>query len=488
MSEDPAIEPPSQPRAVKPLPDRPKPFSVVTILICAVLALGLFLHRNWQYLTVGHAARLSDAESTALWALHETMLFQDGFAKLPDPAKAGLTLLALNPWNSAEDCEEMLRDTIQHISAATQDPRSVNHLRANLVILLAEHGTRTNALKELALLAESKSAAEFRHAFSDAYGTNVITGGDSDPPELLTGWAGWRYSTRLLETAGKSAELKDHLDAVAYGEAKLLWPVVGMFTLAGLVQVSGLICLIILAIKKPFWHPAQAPLQGPNWCAREYWGLFTVGFLLGLVAENLAMRAPFFSHYAWLTHCLIWGAPVVLLMAGRHWLWQPDSFLKFFGVPTRLVSAAWLSVAGIALFCLCWLVVVWVPTLVDVLGFKSHWAESYDEVLRTWSWDARLLHLLDGIIFGPVLEEIIYRGLLFAALRKHLPLYPAALLSALIFGGTHFYSLAGFLSVSTFGFLSAISREKTGSLLPSMFAHVLTNFFLFGMQALVGVM
>jgi len=42
------------------------------------------------------------------------------------------------------------------------------------------------------------------------------------------------------------------------------------------------------------------------------------------------------------------------------------------------------------------------------------------------------------------------------------------------------YSLPGFLGVAAFGFVCAIAREKTGSLLPCIFAHCLTNLLLLG--------
>ncbi len=121
--------------------------------------------------------------------------------------------------------------------------------------------------------------------------------------------------------------------------------------------------------------------------------------------------------------------------------------------------------------------------LADGVGFRSSWADSIDEVLLIYAWPHRLAHLANVILFGPFVEEFLYRGLLFGALRCRFPAWAAALISSLAFAGTHFYSLTGFLSVAAFGFVCAMARERTGSLLPCIFAHGLTNLLLFGGEA-----
>jgi len=71
-----------------------------------------------------------------------------------------------------------------------------------------------------------------------------------------------------------------------------------------------------------------------------------------------------------------------------------------------------------------------------------------------------------------LMEEIVFRGLLYGALRTRMAPWPAAGASAVLFGTTHFYGLPGFMGVTLFGFWCAVAREKTGSLLPGIASHM----------------
>jgi membrane protease YdiL (CAAX protease family) len=83
--------------------------------------------------------------------------------------------------------------------------------------------------------------------------------------------------------------------------------------------------------------------------------------------------------------------------------------------------------------------------------------------------------IFDTVILTPVFEEIVFRGLLFATLRRRFGMGNAAVLSAAIFGIAHGYGVLGFAAVFWSGLLWAWSYERTGSLLPSMAAHAADN-------------
>ncbi len=79
-------------------------------------------------------------------------------------------------------------------------------------------------------------------------------------------------------------------------------------------------------------------------------------------------------------------------------------------------------------------------------------------------------------VVAPIAEEIFFRGMLFGGLRRRLSTFPAAAISALVFGGLH--ATTGVSAVPPliiFGFVLALLYEKTGSLLPGMLAHALNN-------------
>jgi membrane protease YdiL (CAAX protease family) len=111
----------------------------------------------------------------------------------------------------------------------------------------------------------------------------------------------------------------------------------------------------------------------------------------------------------------------------------------------------------------------------DALESTSHWTEWFDADLVWGSAPVAGIVLLDACVFAPVLEETIFRGLLYGALRTRLHVGPAALASAGIFAAAHGYGLIGFASVLVSGCIWAWAYERTRSLLPGMIAHGVNN-------------
>jgi membrane protease YdiL (CAAX protease family) len=77
---------------------------------------------------------------------------------------------------------------------------------------------------------------------------------------------------------------------------------------------------------------------------------------------------------------------------------------------------------------------------------------------------------------APFMEEIIFRGLLYAGLRGRMHWMSAALISSAIFAAIHFDPWQ-FVGLFGLGFAFAWVREKTGSLLLAMLLHASNNIF-----------
>ena len=85
-----------------------------------------------------------------------------------------------------------------------------------------------------------------------------------------------------------------------------------------------------------------------------------------------------------------------------------------------------------------------------------------------------------SVLVAPVAEELFYRGMLFPALRKRLPLWPAMGISATLFGLSHLQTtLEGYLLVLLiiipFGMFLAYLYEKRGTLLVPILTHSIFN-------------
>ncbi len=77
-------------------------------------------------------------------------------------------------------------------------------------------------------------------------------------------------------------------------------------------------------------------------------------------------------------------------------------------------------------------------------------------------------------VWGPLCEEIAYRGFVFRGYRKSAGFWRAAILSAFLFGLVHM-NLNQFIYAFVFGILLALLAEATGSIWPGFLYHMLFN-------------
>lgn len=92
-------------------------------------------------------------------------------------------------------------------------------------------------------------------------------------------------------------------------------------------------------------------------------------------------------------------------------------------------------------------------------------------------------------VFGPLVEEMFFRGFVYPAIKKRLGILAAVLLSAAMFSLLH-TNIVGFLPIMTLGVLLAYLYETTGSLVSSITVHIIHNSiivsFIFFIKELVG--
>ena len=81
-------------------------------------------------------------------------------------------------------------------------------------------------------------------------------------------------------------------------------------------------------------------------------------------------------------------------------------------------------------------------------------------------------------VAAPVVEETMFRGILYPALRGKIGVFGGAAVSAAIFSGVHPTLPGGFLPIWAIGFALALLYERRGSLLPGIVLHGLHNGFI----------
>ena len=116
--------------------------------------------------------------------------------------------------------------------------------------------------------------------------------------------------------------------------------------------------------------------------------------------------------------------------------------------------------------------------LVILYGIHLFSPSSFDNALD--SKQSSLIGLLvAGImatIIAPISEEIVFRGWIFNALKRKIPLWPALILSSIAFSAIH-PSLAS-ITTFLFGLCVAIAYYKTQNLWVGIIIHALNNFLI----------
>jgi len=87
-----------------------------------------------------------------------------------------------------------------------------------------------------------------------------------------------------------------------------------------------------------------------------------------------------------------------------------------------------------------------------------------------------ILSLLLLSVLAPIVEELVFRGLLYGWIAGRWGGTPALIVSSLAFAAAH-WEPAHIILVLPLGFLFGWLRRRTDSLLPSLFSHIVNNGF-----------
>jgi membrane protease YdiL (CAAX protease family) len=133
-------------------------------------------------------------------------------------------------------------------------------------------------------------------------------------------------------------------------------------------------------------------------------------------------------------------------------------------------AAAWifLSYAALITFNICY------ENLIDAMNLKRP-DQFIKNILPDASQPLNLLVCFFAIcIMIPLIEELIFRVIVYNGLRSKLPVWGAVIISSLIFSAMHMESSV-FVPIFFMGMVFAYTYEKTSSIIPSFAIHSLNN-------------
>jgi hypothetical protein len=290
----------------------------------------------------------------------------------------------------------------------------------------------------------------------------------------------WFTDTLVARIAGRigddSARSRANDGILARGRALQL----RLRVLTGLMVVLlalGVLALVSWIRRRPPLRVADAPVP-PEWSFSDGYALFVraLGGPQAIILAALFILRRVGSFEMPLESPLGMAVDLVVFWwVARYLRHRRLCFAGTFGLaPPR---RDWITLAGVALVLIG--VALVSDTAIDEvggwIGLRSHWADGFSEDIL---WDPRWMFALDAFnvtVWAPIVEELTFRGLLFATLRTRLDFWPSAFLSAAVFALPHGYAAAGSLSVLVSGLLWAWAYERTRSLIPGLLAHSANN-------------
>lgn len=110
----------------------------------------------------------------------------------------------------------------------------------------------------------------------------------------------------------------------------------------------------------------------------------------------------------------------------------------------------------------------------DLLPIPQQILEAYEQSSFGLAGNQSAVMIIATVILGPIVEEVIFRGLVLSRLRCVFPASVAVIFSSVLFGLTH-GQLLWMAYAFLLGILLSAIAVKTGSILPSLCVHISFN-------------
>jgi uncharacterized protein len=297
--------------------------------------------------------------------------------------------------------------------------------------------------------------------------------------EVPTSWFYFQLAQRLAERSGDQ-DLQAHLQTQSeqLTDLPLLkWRVlvIGEMVLLGI----GIIFLLRMGFARLTGEISQSTTGFENgripWSFQEGVAVLVRGGALTIMVMGIVAVMP--------------DGPKILEVFGMAFLYLPTVILTSIllcrprNSPLLQVTGLWNFLPRVkSSLSLVFLVVALglVGDWLIVIGgeaFQSsvHWTEWFVPQLVWGSRMELVKTVTEFVVLAPIFEELIFRGILFATLRKKFNFLTSMMVSGLLFALAHGYGLVAFLTVLWSGFLWSWAYERTGSVIPGILAHAINN-------------
>jgi len=392
------------------------------------------------------------------------------------------------------NAHDMLQSAIasyERLALTADDPSTTAMYR--LAIIYAKQRFPQQSLELLSrLVMLDEENAPLYFAVSSVYDTAPVKREDLQKLAPLLGrrhdWVARMVAVDWHRRMGMAGEAADDRALIARQNSIFCTAFVTVAAIYALLGLTGLVLLAGIAWRKLFRAPA-APVAKPPLITT--WGPFdaveAAAVLLACmvvagVLSNGAMRtwrieatAPGVVPVLAMASYLLFCAPVLVLIWYRAGRSRGAMRALGFAEPVGLQPALY-GLAGYAVL-LALAAILSVAVGLTGQGQFPVAAQSVIELVQKAHGAPQIaVYLVLLCVIAPVVEETVFRGFVYAGLRRRFGALLAIPLSALLFGLAHLsLAIGGMLAVSVIGALLAYLYERSRTLWPSIIAHGVHN-------------
>lgn len=157
---------------------------------------------------------------------------------------------------------------------------------------------------------------------------------------------------------------------------------------------------------------------------------------------------------------------IVSLMKFRRWK------LADFGWKSIKIGSVWRRI--ISLYALSWLINLVYALTIYQFGITPPQTDVYSKLLEHVTPLTLLLNVFLAGVLAPMIEETLFRGIIFGSLQTYFGMWTSIVISSLLFSGLHL-QVIGFVPRFALGIILGYLYTSNRSLYPSMAFHSLNN-------------
>lgn len=392
----------------------------------------------------------------------------------------------INHWNVSEPSDALsesvriYREFIDRGALPASD-----RVHEKLAIMLAEAGKLREAEMQLEQLNPSGETAEFQASFQVAYrGKPMEFVAALRSRNLTPEWVVDRMEARQAAAHSDPKRLEAVSDRLL-DRARRWHRRISALSVVNLLLLAAGSLTLLWSFRRPVvLGPVSTGNAISSWTARHGYAVVVRGAVAGLV---VAGGLSILSDYSF------WISGVATLLSAVPLFWFAQTSLARSG-DGNLLSAFGLSVrqtglgrlAPWALACLALVVVgeFAIGVILHSTG-SQELVESVPPELLFDSWLEVFVSMVDAVVWAPLIEEVLFRGIIYTTFRRHLNPFFAACACSVIFAAAHGYSIQGFLVIFWSGLVWCWAYERARSLWPSIVCHAIGNLLAVGSPVLL---